>query len=499
MSLLTAFSNARSSLSSAAAQSALVSRNIANVDDPSKTRKYANPVTTFSGGVQIVSVAQSGDAALYRTMIDATSSLGTSQVTSDALERLHDIIGDVESTTSPAATLGSLQAALTRFAASPENQQTAAAAVQAARDVANSLNRASDGVQALRQQADDDLASAATTMNALLSEFQDLNGRIVGGTATGADVTDAVDRRDAIVTQLSGYVGLTVTTRGGGDMMLATDSGVTLFDRSARKVEFTPTTTYTAGTVGGAFKVDGIDIAGANSPMPVKSGSVFGLVNLRDDVAVKFQGQLDGLAASLVSAFSETASDGSDPAAYAGLFTDDAASAIDVNSIATTGLAGRLRIAASVDETQGGNAMRLRDGGISHPADPAVPGSVDDPIFVSNASGASGFTDRLNALIGGFSATRSYDGSLGAGASATLGGYAASMGGWLEGQRSTAGADSDYRSVLVSRAKETLSDKTGVNLDDQMTKLLDLERSYQASSKLISTIGEMLDTLIQIA
>ena len=490
MSLMTALTNARSSLSSAASQSALVSRNISNVDDPSATRKYANAVTGPYGAVQIVSVSQSGDAALYRSMIDATSSLGASQATSDALERLHDIIGDVDSPTSPASTLGALQAALTQYAASPENAQAASSAVQAARVVATSLNTASDGVQALRQQADDDLASAATKMNALLSEFQNLNGRIVGGNATGADVTDAVDRRDAIVTELSSYVGLTATTRGGGDMMLATDSGVTLFDRNARKVEFTPTTTYTADTVGGAFKIDGVDIAGANSPMPVKTGRVFGLVTLRDDTAVKFQGQIDALAATLVSAFSETATDGTGPA-YAGLFTDgSAATGTEAGSIATAGLAGRLRIAASVDDTQGGSALLLRDGGISHP---------NDPAFTNNTSGASGFTDRLNALLGGFSQTRAYDASLGAGTSTTLGGYAASLGGWLDGQRSAASSDSDYRSVLVSSAKQTLSDKTGVNLDDQMTKLLDLERSYQASSKLISTVGQMLDALLQIA
>ncbi len=490
MSLMTAFSNARSSLSSAASQSALVSRNIANVDNPSATRKYANSVTGPSGAVQIVSVAQSGDAALYRSMIDATSSLGASKATSDALERLHEVIGDVDSPASPAATLGALQAALTQYAASPENAQAASNAVQAARDVATSLNTASDGVQALRQQADDDLASAATKMNALLGEFQNLNGRIVGGTATGTDVTDAVDRRDAIITELSSYVGLSVTPRGGGDMMLATDSGVTLFDRSARKVEFTPTTTFNAATVGKAFKIDGVDIAGPNSPMPVKTGSVFGLVSLRDNTAVKFQGQLDALASSLVSAFSETATGGTDPAAYAGLYTDGATSPVDTSTIAVTGLAGRLRIAAGADDSQGGSASLLRDGGISHPG---------DPNFTDNTGGASGFTDRLNALLGGFSQTRSYDASLGAGASATLGGYAASLGGWLDGQRSNASSDSEYRSVLVTRTKETLSDKTGVNLDDQMTKLLDLERSYQASSKLISTVGQMLDALIQIA
>ncbi|WAP67517.1 flagellar basal body rod C-terminal domain-containing protein [Jiella pelagia] len=51
---------------------------------------------------------------------------------------------------------------------------------------------------------------------------------------------------------------------------------------------------------------------------------------------------------------------------------------------------------------------------------------------------------------------------------------------------------------MLSRAQESLSDITGINLDEEMAHLLDLERSYQASSKLISTIGEMIDSILQI-
>ena len=70
---------------------------------------------------------------------------------------------------------------------------------------------------------------------------------------------------------------------------------------------------------------------------------------------------------------------------------------------------------------------------------------------------------------------------------------------WLEGKRADATEGRSYQKTMVSRAQETLSNSTGINLDEEMTRLLDLERSFQASTKLIATVGEMLDQLINIA
>ena len=55
------------------------------------------------------------------------------------------------------------------------------------------------------------------------------------------------------------------------------------------------------------------------------------------------------------------------------------------------------------------------------------------------------------------------------------------------------------KSTLLSRSTDALSSATGVNLDEEMTLLLDLERSYQASSKLITTIDNMYGALLAAA
>ncbi|MBO0903585.1 flagellar hook-associated protein FlgK [Jiella sonneratiae] len=482
MSLLSAFTSARSSLASVSQQSTLVSRNVANAQNSSATRKYTNLSSNLYGGVSILSVSQSSNQALFSSMTTATASLASANATYSLLDSIRSVIGDTDSTASPAARLTALKTALSQYAVTPEDPQTARAAVNAASDLAVSLNDTTDAVQAARTDADRQLSDIAGRMNSLLSEFETLNGRIMAGTATGQDVTDDVDRRDQIVTELSGYVGVNVQSRAGGDMSLYTDSGITLFETTARKVEFTATTAYDANTVGNSFKIDGVSVSGDSTGMPIKSGSVYGLLTFRDETAVTYQGQLDEVAASLVEAFSETDSGGT---AFSGLFSIKAdGSSTDLSTITSqTGFAGLITVSPSVVN----DPTLLRDGNISGQG------------IVYNADGTSGFSDRLNDLLDGLASQRSFDGSYGAGTQGTIGDYIASSISWLEDKRSTANDDVDYQSTVLSRAEESLSNVTGINLDEEMSHLLDLEKSYQASSKLISTIGEMLDSLLQIA
>lgn len=482
MSLLSAFTSARSSLATVSQQSALVSRNVANAENSASTRKFANQTSSVYGGVSIGSISQSSNQALFTSMTGANASLAAADVTYSALNSIRSVIGDTDSIASPAARLTELEAALSQYAVTPEDTQTARAAVNAASDLANSLNAASDAIQSARIDADRQLVDTANKMNSLLETFEKLNNKIMVGTATGQDVTDEVDQRDQIVTELSGYIGLNVQVRAGNDMTLYTDSGITLFETTARQVEFTPKSAYDASVVGNSFKIDGVSVSGTSSGMPIKSGSVYGLLTFRDETAVTLQGQFDEVAASLVEAFSETDGSGT---AWSGLFSIEGdGSSTDLSTVASkAGFAGRIGVAASV----AADPLLLRDGNISGQG------------VVYNTDGTSGFSDRLNDLIGNLDSQRSFDGSLGAGTSGTIADYIASSISWLEDKRSAANDDVDYQSTVLSRAQESLSDVTGINLDEEMAHLLDLERSYQATSKLISTIGEMIDSILQIA
>ena len=61
----------------------------------------------------------------------------------------------------------------------------------------------------------------------------------------------------------------------------------------------------------------------------------------------------------------------------------------------------------------------------------------------------------------------------------------------------TSASQSDYAQSVLERASNALQTVAGVNIDEQITELLDLQRSYQATTKLISTVDNMFSSLLQ--
>jgi flagellar hook-associated protein 1 FlgK len=424
------------------------------------------------------------NVALFNNVLNSTSSEAGQRAVVDALSQLEQTINDTELDASPAALVQKLANAIQQYAASPSSIAHAQSAVGVARDVATALNSATNLVQNVRSQADAEIAGSVDNLNTLLSRFQSVNTEIVKGTRSGADVTDQLDQRDQILKQISEEIGIRTVTRANNDMAIYTDSGVTLFDVSARSVTFQATSSYGAATTGNAVYADGIPVTGSSATMGVGNGRIVGLMQVRDDLAVTYQNQLDEIARGLISAFAE--SDQSAVPALpdrAGLFTWSGGPAVPPGAL-TPGLAGTISVNALVDPDQGGNATRLRDGGINGAA------------YLYNSGGAASYTARLEQLNDRIGATQTFDPAAKLSTSATLKGFASSSAAWLEEARRTAGDEADYRSTLLERSSEALNKVTGVNLDEEMTLMLELERTYQASSKLISTIDSMLGALL---
>jgi flagellar hook-associated protein 1 FlgK len=232
--------------------------------------------------------------------------------------------------------------------------------------------------------------------------------------------------------------------------------------------------------------LDGVPITGSGSTMALQSGEIAGLAEVRDGAAVTYQSQLDEIARGLIEAFAESDQSGGGFPDVPGLFTYAGAIGIPPTGTLVDGLAGRITVAASVDPAQGGNPALLRDGAIS-----------GDPAYTYNATGGASFVDRLNALLGQMSGARSFDATAQAGSNASLVDFASNSVSWLQEARKVASTEADYRATVHQQASDALSKETGVNLDDQMAAMLELERAYQATAKLISVVDAMMNTLIE--
>jgi flagellar hook-associated protein 1 FlgK len=500
MSLSSAFSIINSSFASTAAQSAVIARNISNANTPGYSREIANQATNSFGGSDVISITRQANSALLDQLNASTSASASQSAISAGLSTLAQTVNDSASASSasgatqngasPSAMLANLQSALATYGADPSAASAGQAAVTAAANLTASLNSGSAAVQQVRSQADADIASSVATINSLLNQFTSVNATIVNGLQTGANVSSAEDSRDSILTQLSQQIGISTTTNTNGSTSIYTDSGVTLFQDIPQTLSFTPTPTLTAGANGNPVMVNGVPITGSSAPMAVQSGAIAGYAELRDSIAPEYQSQLDQVAGGLIDAFAETdqsATPTQPP--LPGLFTYPGATGLPT-ATNMTGLASQIEVNANVDPSQGGSVNLLRDGGISDPS-----GST----YTYNSTGAASYSGRIQQLTTAIDAPQTFDPSAGLGASNSLSGYANASVSWLQAQNQQASDAASYQSSVVSQASSALSNTTGVNLDTEMTNMLNIENSYTTTAKLLTTVNDMFSALIAAA
>jgi flagellar hook-associated protein 1 FlgK len=267
-------------------------------------------------------------------------------------------------------------------------------------------------------------------------------------------------------------------------MVLMTTDGATLYETVPRTVTFEPTAGYSAGTVGNAIKVDGVPLSAATGGNTTASGKLQAMVQLRDSTATTMQSQLDEIARGLISAFAET-----DPSGTAvlpdtpGLFTWPGAPAMPAGGTLVPGLAGLIRINPAMDSSVGGSASVLRDGGAGGPG------------YVANTGGAS-YSGLLIRYSQNLDKPIAFDPAAGAGSNASVLTYSTNAISSFEAARKDASDAADNKNALMTRTTQALSNSTGVNIDEEMSMLLDLEHSYQASARMISTVDQMLGALL---
>ncbi|MGV1790512.1 flagellar hook-associated protein FlgK [Rhizobium lusitanum] len=488
MSLTTALNNAQAIFNNTGTQSSVVSNNIANASNSNYSRRQAM-LTTDMAGAQVVKIDRSSEPALQKAYLSSSSSDSAQQLLLNAYGNLQSAtLGGNDNEISPATYLSAFQTAMQTFSGSPSSTTAAQSAINAAQSLATSLNNATSAVQDARTDADKQISSDVSTLNSLLKQFQTANDAVKSATTTAGPTSsalaDALDQRDSVLNQISQIVGVTTVTRGNNDMALYTSSGTTLFETIPRTVTFQPTNSYTASTVGNSVYIDGVALTPGQGANTTAQGSLQAALQVRDDVAPTYQKQLDEIARGLVTTFAETNSTNSTKAP--GLFTWTGGT-VPSSATVVTGLAGSITVNPAVVTSQGGNPNLLRDGGIN------------GANYVVNTNGDSGYSTQLDAYITAMNTKMDFDASAGSDTKASLMDYASSSIGWLEGQRSTATTAAENTSAALSRSSGAYSNATGVNLDEELTLMMDIEQSYKAGTKILNAVNEMLQSVLDIA
>lgn len=485
MSITSALSSALTGLSVTSRQAEILSSNVANATTPGYARRelgLRSAVLAGTGqGVAASGVTRHLDRALLAERRLALAGNTDRSLRGSFLDRVEKRLGLPDEPGSLAARLAAFDRALVEARGRPESQARLTTILSAASSLVDGFKQVTNDIQTARSTADRQIADEVGRLNSTLARLQGLNAELRSFSGAGRDVSALLDERQRLVDTISGIVPVREVPRENDQIALFTVGGVSLLEGSATVFGFTAVGTITPETTQALGGLSGITINGqpqatAGTSSPILGGSLGALFAVRDDLAVQAQGKLDAVARDLVERFSSAGLDPTLGPGMPGLFTDAGSAFAAADEI---GLAGRLRVNAAADPTQGGAVFRLRDG-----LGAATEGPPGNGALLAALHSALGVAAPLAS--GGFPAgIRSF-----AGLTADLHADAST-------QRLSAQADQSFASARLT-ALTDLEAQNGIDTDQEMQALLVIEKNYAANAKVIQAVEDMIDILIRL-
>ena len=326
MGLSAALYNAISGMSANQISIGLVSENVANASTQGYTKKTARAENLVAGsrsaGVSIADITRDIDLLLQRQLRGEITAEGASQVKADLLGRLDQMLGIPGEIGSIDVTYNSFVDAMRALSVEPNSVEARTSVINQATALTAQLNSLSTKVQDLRGEAEYGIERSVDAVNRLISELADVNEKIGAGNTGTSGSQALLDQRDQIVTEMSQYLQLNVQTTQSGQARIFTSSGHLLVDGAfSQTLQFDGRPAITAQsvydndpakrTVGTVLLNNGngsaIDLFAGNG---IQGGKIGAYRQLRDDVLVKTQAQLDEIAHGLAQALSSIEVDG---------------------------------------------------------------------------------------------------------------------------------------------------------------------------------------------
>jgi len=410
MGLTQALSTSLSGLTVTQTSLGVVAGNVANAQTPGYVAQSVGQEATLSGdageGVRVTSINRVLDTFLQQQLRTESAGGAYADLRASFYQQLQQIYGQPGSDTSLDAVFNNFTSAVQALSTSPSSFTAQNQTISAAQNMAQQLNNATARIQALRSEADQGIANDVQQVNNALQQIANINGQLAGGSPRDSAQALLEDQRDQYIDQLSKLMNVRVVQDSNNQISVFTSTGTQLVGAQAGQLSFTPTGTITATqlwnsnpaqsalgsvvlTTPGGSNVD-LLAAGA-----FRSGEIAAYADMRDNVLVQAQSQLDEFAAQMSKALSDTTTAGA-PVTVLGKdgFNVDIGGMSDGNTIQVTYTDG-----SSVQHNV--TIMRVDDPAALPLSNSATADPNDTVIGVSFAGGAAAVATALNTALAG--------------------------------------------------------------------------------------------------
>jgi len=471
----------------------VVGHNIANVNTPGYTRQRADLSAGqsqvegqiyFGTGVTLSSVQGIRDRFLDLQIYRETAKQTGADERYAAVNAISSSLGDTGST-GIAAQVQAFFQGFQDLSTNPENAAFRTSLLGKAQAMITGLQTKYRLLDDQRANADQSIGALVGEVNTLTGQIAQLNQRISTEVTPGAD-NDARDQRKTLTDKLAGLVGINVVESPKGEYQITLDSGnavlvtgTSAFDLTAKRSGndgYLQVSSNMAGTV--------VDVNSA-----IKEGALGAKLDLRDNILVGFQAQLDQLAAGVASAVNtvhQTTQVVLGVSVITNYFFEKTGVANGVNGLPNTiGATPALKSGPGWNNFYKGmvNLLSVNSDIVANPS-----------LITVGAGLAVG--DNTKALAIAQLGTAAGTVEMGGSVTASFTGAVAALITDLGTQSQTYKAQSTAQQKLVSALQSQRDSISGVNLDEEASNMMTLQRGYQASARFISVINQLTDQLV---
>ena len=343
----------------------------------------------------------------------------------------------------------------------PESLPIRTQVKETAWNMTQDFKRINDQLKKIQDEVDNEIAGELNEVNRLAQEIADLNEKVESVEVTGAFANDHRDRRDQALKQLGEKINIKYAEVENGKVNVTAGNTIVLvsgYTAGSLTSNSTPETATKRESNSDIFFQPNPQATQYKVTTQISGGKLGGMLEVRDKVINDVLGKVDRLAYSMAESINEVHQMGYDQKSRpAGQFfkmdaEKDFSSRIELNDMIMKDVSF---IAAGL----------MPDA----PADNRVANVISSLQYKPLLNGEDTLDDFYNGLVGELSVITKKSKSL-----------------------------FEHQAESLSQLKNIRESISGVSIDEETVKMIEYQKAFDASAKLIKTADEMLDTVINL-
>lgn len=448
-----------------------VGHNIANKSTEGYSRQRVDLVANeptglgklrIGNGARATSVSRINNPFIEKQLERETNGLGKKESQAAAMMRVEQVFNEQQNK-GLNKYIGDFFNSFRELSNSPESSAIRSLVKESGDFLAKDFRRVNSQLTKIQDEIDFQISVNVSEVNEITREIANLNEKIQSVEMNALEANDERDRRGLLIKKLGEKLDIKYGESEDGLVTVTAANSAVLVSGSSQRDLLVAAGPERGGKRDGNFEVYYKSNEG-NTPVnitkQIKGGAIGGLIETRDQYINGILNHIDELAYKMSNEVNRAHVSGYDSYSQRGVAFFKPLDGID-------GAAAHIEV----------NQEVLRDSGrVVAGADPGGPGDNRLSNLISAMQydqmmngGTSTFDDFYNNIVGNVGVTAS-----------------------------RANSELESQKGIVGQLKNIRESISGVSLDEETTKMIEYQKSYDASAKLIKTADEMLDTILSL-